>query len=810
MKTRLARFYPTRSPFPSPTDGAWNETGQWTAWWVDCPLAGQPPFVTAYRCRFEFVEPVTLRFHVSADERYLLFLDDERLGRGPERGDPQHWFYESFALEIDTGIHTVWALVWSQGEQAAQAQMSVEPGFLFAAEGEYQSRLSTGPGDWEACGLPGWEFLDPAPAVWRGARFRCSRPFPRVATLDTLDWTPVRRVSRARDRLIDWDIFRKRRLQPATLPPMLAQPQPVGVVRLVSAPPAADRTGMQQTPIRAADGLDAHDWDAFASGGQAITLPPQTTRRVIFDLQTYLTAYPTLTVSGGAGSLLRLTWVEACLATPDPWQSAGKGHRDDIEGKYLVGIADEFLPDGTAHALFAPLWFQAGRYVELLVATGESALTLHRLTLDETRYPLESESVFESTDPKLDTLIPLLMRGLQVNANETFFDSPYYEELQYISDARLESLCFYALTHDDRLPRKAMQLFDSSRLANGFLQSRYPCRMPQVIAPFSLWWIGMLWDYAYWRDDPAFVRELLPGMRATMEGFRRHMQANGLLRAPEGWNFMDWVPAWDAAAGSPPGGINGYSGLLNQQLIYALALAADLETRLGESELAAAYTRWSAELGAATARHFWDQQRGLFADDLAHTSFSEHSQCLAVLGKQVTLEQQSRIAAGLRTDPSLITASYAFSHYLLEACHVLGMDDLLHQRLHDWYSDMMQSGLKTPLERKEPSRSDCHGWSSHPLYHVYASILGIRPGSTGFRSVVIRPQPGSLSAVSGTVIHPGGGTIHVDLRVDQDTLTAKVTLPPNLTGELLWGDSGYPLKPGEWEGVLPAHARHRL
>jgi len=279
--------------------------------------------------------------------------------------------------------------------------------------------------------------------------------------------------------------------------------------------------------------------------------------------------------------------------------------------------------------------------------TADTSLTLHRLTIEETRYPLENESRYESSDPRLNALTPLLVRGLQAGANETFFDSPFYEELQYIGDVRIESLCLYALTRDDRLPRKALRLFDASRQPDGFLQSRYPCRVPQVIAPFSLWWVGMLSDYACWRDDPAFVRDRLPGMRATLEGFRRQMGTNGLLQAPEGWNFTDWLPEWDGNAGIPPEGITGYSGVLNWHLVYALALAAGLERALGEPELAAYYTRWGDELSAAALRHFWDEGRGLFADDMAHTSFSEHGQCLAVLSRKLSENQSQRIAAGL-------------------------------------------------------------------------------------------------------------------------------------------------------------------
>lgn len=80
---------------------------------------------------------------------------------------------------------------------------------------------------------------------------------------------------------------------------------------------------------------------------------------------------------------------------------------------------------------------------------------------------------------------------------------------------------------------------------------------------------------------------------------------------------------------------------------------------------------------------------------------------------------------------------------MLETFRVLKQPDALFARLENWF-DLPSQGFKTTPEQPEPTRSDCHAWGAHPLFHFYASILGIRPAAPGFSRVEIAPQLGQL------------------------------------------------------------------
>jgi alpha-L-rhamnosidase len=58
-------------------------------------------------------------------------------------------------------------------------------------------------------------------------------------------------------------------------------------------------------------------------------------------------------------------------------------------------------------------------------------------------------------------------RTARLCAGENYFDCPYYEQLQYEADTRIQSLISLYIAGDDRLMRKAITDFFNSRVAEG-------------------------------------------------------------------------------------------------------------------------------------------------------------------------------------------------------------------------------------------------------------------------------------------------------------------------------------------------------
>jgi|GEM_PF-4462932 len=106
----------------------------WNAQWIgpeNDPRTELGAFL--YRCRFTATKPVRIR--VSADQRYKLYLNGSMIGFGPQRGDLDHWFYETYPLTLVAGENVLEAVVWNFGRLAPMAQHTARTGFVCEVPG---------------------------------------------------------------------------------------------------------------------------------------------------------------------------------------------------------------------------------------------------------------------------------------------------------------------------------------------------------------------------------------------------------------------------------------------------------------------------------------------------------------------------------------------------------------------------------------------------------------------------------------------------------------------------------------------------
>lgn len=763
----------------SPALAAEERHPAWSARWIaDAEAPPQAAGVFHFRKSFDLPAPLAhFVVNVSADNRYRLFVNGTSVATGPARGDLMHWQYETVDLApwLKPGRNVIAALVWNWGDDSPLFQISHRTAFLLHGASAAEVAVDTG-SDWKVYWDKAYSF-DRVVGPDSGG-FYAASPQENVDAgrypwgweqpgYDDATWQPAQVLTPALPRgASPYGLSGDWQLVPRTIP----QPE---------------ESPIRFAALRRAEGIKADP--RFLRGEGDLVIPAHKRVALLLDQGHLTMGYPVVETRGGKGSRIELTYAESLFDA-----QGHKGNRDVVAEKKIRGLHDHLILDGGVRR-FQPLWLRTWRYVQVDIQTGDEPLRLHDVRGIYTAYPFRQNAAFASDQDWIAGIWDIDWRVFQMSAFESFWDTPYYEQLQYAGDGRIEALLSLYQSGDDRLMRNAIVQFDQSRIPEGLTAMAYPSRTPGYIPPFSLWWIAMIHDYWMLRDDPAFVRGLLPGIRGVIAWYEQQVDQSGMLGPMPWWNFLDWNKAFDR--GTAPGSEDGRSAALTFQFSYILRQAADIEQALGEPGLAAQDRALSDRLNAATRAQAWDANNGLFTDVPGGRQYSQQTNALAILAGAVPDRDRQAVMRRVLDDPSLVQASYYFRFYVDEAMEQAGLADLYLDRLSPW-REMIRNGLTTTPENPEPTRSDSHAWSAHPNYHLLSTVLGIRPGSPGFRTVTIAPALGPLKRASGHIPHPAG-TIDVELeRVGADGIGGTVILPAGLSGIFVWKGEQHRLSPG--------------
>ena len=764
-------------------------TKRWDAYWISVPGSSEHNYgVYHFRKLFSLSnKPSSFVIHVSADNRYKLYVNGEMVSLGPARGDLFHWNYETvdIANYLRTGDNVIAAVVWNYGDYKAEHQISFRTGFILQGNAQKEKIINTD-ASWKCMQDSSYNPLQPDliynyyvagpgeelnyeqyPSDWQNVNYT-----------DT-SWLPAKQIV-------------------IGLPKGVFQSD-LSWMLLPRSLPGVELTKQRLQKVRTVTGMSLPS--SFPAVRSSFTVPANTNVTILLDNGVLTNAYPVLQFTKGRDAHISLGYAEALYVdegNSKNWKAQhAKGNRDEVEGKRFVGVKDELIANGDDHA-YIPLVWRTYRYMQVEIKTAGEPLTINDLYGIFTGYPFELKAKFKVDNDTLEKIFETGWRTVRLDAVETYMDCPYYEQLQYVGDTRIQAMVSLYNAGDDRLMRNAITQIDYSRMAEGITLSRYPTANAQEIPTFSLWWIGMLNDYYMYRDDPAFVKQFLPGERQVLQFFNKYQQADGSLKNAPYWEFTDWSEGKGWKSGMPPFGEDGSSAALDLQLLWAYQIAASLEDSLGMKAYASEYRQKATQLTETVKRKYWDEAKQLFADTKEKNYFSQHTNTLAILTGVVKGVQAKQLAQKIITDTSLTQATIYFQYYVNQALHKTGFGNLYLDRLQIW-KDNLAMGLTTWAEISDinNARSDCHAWGASPNIEFFRTVLGIDTDAPGFNKIKIEPNLGSLKKVSGTMPHPRG-EIKVSYDVDQrGRVDAAISIPQGTSGIFVWKGKMHSLKSGE-------------
>src|SRR5262249_23993564 len=121
---------------------------RWAAQWIACPSAPQRDAAVFHFAKIIELPDLPNEFvvQVSADNRFVWFVNGARVGEGPSNSDLSHWKYETFDPRplLHNGKNVIGATVWNFGTQAPLAQMTSRSGFVLQGDGDAAQIANTG------------------------------------------------------------------------------------------------------------------------------------------------------------------------------------------------------------------------------------------------------------------------------------------------------------------------------------------------------------------------------------------------------------------------------------------------------------------------------------------------------------------------------------------------------------------------------------------------------------------------------------------------------------------------------------------
>jgi hypothetical protein len=767
-----------------------------TAWVIGAPerILGKGPGLPIETAYYKIVFPVTgkaeLKAVISASSRYSLYVNGSIVTHGPVKGDRTQYYCDELDLGgfLREGPNVIAVKVVSfppqeafQGENGTYTSCgpgsvigtASGPCLLFAgtctgASGE-KTDLSTGYADWRVQNDTAISWLNQSGTLVFCHEEVDGQKLP-LGWESGADIGPgfVPAVKRwAYDDNNTW----------GSIPPLPLFRRPIP--RLFEEP----RKFTREMPAEAA-GATLFTFSP-GQGDHPVSLKSRGRYCLDLDAGELTTGYVSIETEGGAGAVITLTYAESYGG---PYAGGTKGIRSDYKNFGLGGFQDRFYPSG-AHHHYEFFWFRTFRFIRLEIETGDSSLTIWPVQYRETGYPLKCETVIAPSGPWVSRLWDLSVRTLRRCMHETYEDCPYYEQLQYAFDTRLQILFTYYLSGDTRLALKTIDDFHRSRLPEGILQSRYPSNFPQTIPTFSISWISMLLDYYDQTGDMSVLWNYRFTAESVIHWFRQKKNADGFIESLGYWDYIDWPYEWNDNAGAPHAVRHGPSTIQNFMYVYGLQELARIMSILGFGDLAEYYSAEERQLRALLLERCYDEKRGLFREGPRYNAeYTQHAQLWAVITGTVSGDESAELMRRTLSVPDLIKCTFPSKFYLFRAMETAGLYEKTETLWDDW-KRLLDLDLTTiPETPYENVRSDCHAWSSLLLYEYPSKILGVSPQEPGYGAIRIKPSGLYMGSAKGTVFTPAG-PVDIAWEYRNNIFTINGTVPRKGKATLILPDS---------------------
>ena len=450
---------------------------------------------------------------------------------------------------------------------------------------------------------------------------------------------------------------------------------------------------------------------------------------------------------------------------------------------------------------FLPQEYVGLRYFE--VANSSMPLTAENFSFLVRHAELDdSRATFSSDDKTLNQVWSCLKRSITVAAQEQFLDTPTREKGGFLVDSLNESLVAMSAFGERKLTYRtlhefldSMEHYWSSEANWGRLNAVYPNGdgardIPDFTQAYLVW----VWHYFMQTGDVAFLRHNFDKLRAIADFVHRHRDdETGLIYQLTGGNgqyahgIIDWPPTmrygYDMTAVSRTV-INAYA--------YAdYDIIAKIAAVLGETAVQHTYRSRAEKIATAINQHLLTEAGiycdGLLADGRQSRHASQQANAFPLALGIVPKEKQTAVLQHIQSLKMRVGMPTVY--WLIRAVGEMGAGehllDLYTRADWDGWARNLAQGATCTWEGwdsdTQPAQSLSHPWGAIGLLGLQEYVLGVQPLAPQYARVQIKPLwfGDRLRQASG-MLPTERGPIEVAWQKEGGRFTLSLTLPPNV------------------------------
>lgn len=427
--------------------------------------------------------------------------------------------------------------------------------------------------------------------------------------------------------------------------------------------------------------------------------------------------------------------------------------------------------DATEH-FYRNIRRRAFRYVKLTFKGEMNGFDISGLGVRLCMFPEKAKGWFSCSDEMLSRAWEVGKYTLHANKQQEYESCPRCEMLFFAGDGAVDALVdLYAFGDCDMLNTSLSIKHEES--ANGISKSRKFNR--------TVW----QWDYFAWRIICVYNYYQLTGDRDFLERHYEEIVGN-ILWLTERMNDRDLlfqIPAFHSTFSSTLIQVDwacsthrmGENVFLNCLLYKSLVCMSRVANDMEDTERANQWKDMADRVKKAINEKLWKEEKGAYVDGLSEHICQDANtfavlfgvadedrarQTLATIKESLWSEYGSAMAdadlsngdlrGGKRTISPMMSAREA------EARFRTGQPEEGLELIRRVWGTMLRKGATTfwefsPNNETQRWTHTCHAWSAGCTYLLSAYVLGVRPASADWKSIVFAPRPCDLKWGKGVV-----------------------------------------------------------